>query len=259
VRTAIALNEIGERAYADQVVAHQAKIGSAADHKALLHLASDLNLAGTQFWLAHNAPRGARVNPAARYPAPDWRPLKGWRVDKALAFAHTLQESNFRTQVVSPAGAYGLMQVRPGTAGDMARSHGEAFTPDLLKEPAYNLEYGQRYLEFLRDDGSTGGHLLKVIAAFNAGPVPVAQWNARAFDRGDPLLYIESLPYWETRGYLPIILRNYWIYEQQEGKTSASRDALAQGMWPRFPGARGPAAVRLERPSSGAARTPLSP
>jgi len=246
VRLAIALNEIGERNYADQVVSHQAKIGTAADHKALLHLASDLGLAGTQFWLAHNAPSGASVNPAARYPIPDWRPLGGWRVDKALAYAHALQESNFRTQVVSPAGAYGVMQVRPGTAGDMARSRGEVFAPEQLKEPAYNLEYGQRYLEFLRDNGATGGHLLKVIAAFNAGPVPVAEWNVRAFDRGDPLLYIESLPYWETRGYLPIILRNYWIYEQQEGRGSPSREALAQGMWPRFPGARGPAAVRLE-------------
>jgi len=53
--------------------------------------------------------------------------------------------------------------------------------------------------------------------------------------RGDPLLYIESIPYWETRGYVPIVLRNYWIYEEEAGKGSASRLALAQGLWPRFP------------------------
>lgn len=85
-----------------------------------------------------------------------------------------------------------------------------------------------------------------MIAAYNAGPAPVAEWNGRAFDRGDPLLYIESIPYWETRGYVPIILRNYWVYEQKEGKTSASREALAQGLWPKFPGARGASAVRIE-------------
>ncbi|HEX8534603.1 MAG TPA: lytic transglycosylase domain-containing protein [Allosphingosinicella sp.] len=252
VRAAIALNELGERNLADETIRHQARLGTAAEHEALIHLASDLNLAGTQFWLAHNAPAGARVNIAARYPEPDWQPVRGWRVDKALAFAHALQESNFRTQVVSPAGASGLMQVRPGTAGDIARSRGEPFDSKQLSEPAYNLEYGQTYLESLRDNGGTGGLLPKVIAAYNAGPVPVAEWNARAFDGGDPLLYIESLPYWETRGYVPIILRNYWIYEQKEGKESASRKALVQGLWPKFPGARGPSAVRLE-PRAGTA------
>ncbi|MDP9413334.1 MAG: lytic transglycosylase domain-containing protein [Pseudomonadota bacterium] len=249
VRAAIALNELGERALADEMISHQAKIGSASEHEALLHLASDLNLPGTQFWLAHNVPQGARVNMAARYPMPNWRPASGWRVDQSLAYAHALQESNFRTQVVSPAGAHGLMQVRPGTAGDMARSRGEAFDPSQLSDPAFNLEYGQRYLEYLRDNGGTSGLLPKVIAAYNAGLVPVGEWNARGIDDGDPLLYIESIPYWETRGYVPTVLRNYWIYEQQAGKDSATRDALVQGLWPRFPGLPGAKAVRLERRS----------
>jgi hypothetical protein len=84
-----------------------------------------------------------------------------------------------------------------------------------------------------------------VIAAYNAGPLPISEWNARRIDDGDPLLYIESIPYWETRGYVPIVLRNYWVYEQKSGKDSASRKALAQGMWPKFPGASGPSAVRM--------------
>lgn len=251
VRAAIALNELGERALADEMISHQAKIGSASEHEELLHLASDLNLPGTQFWLAHNVPQGARVNMAARYPMPNWRPASGWRVDQSLAYAHALQESNFRTQVVSPAGAHGLMQVRPGTAGDMARSRGEAFSPSQLSDPIFNLEYGQRYLEYLRDNGGTSGLLPKVIAAYNAGLVPVSEWNARGIDDGDPLLYIESIPYWETRGYVPTVLRNYWIYEQQAGKDSGTRDALVQGLWPRFPGLAGAKAVRLERRSAG--------
>ena len=52
------------------------------------------------------------------------------------------------------------------------------------------------------------------------GPAPIAEWNAR-YDQSDPLLYIESIPYWETRGYVPIILRNYWIYEERGGDRSA--------------------------------------
>jgi soluble lytic murein transglycosylase len=246
VRAAIAFAEIGETDLADQYLRFQARIGSAADHNALLHLAADLNLAGTQFWLAHNAPRGASVNVAARYPRPDWQPSRGFRVDRSLLLAHALQESNFRTSVVSPAGATGLLQVRPGTAGDIARARGEAFSPALLSIPSANMEFGQTYIEGLRDNAATGGLLLKVIAAYNAGPVPVAEWNSRRFDKGDPLLYIESIPYWETRGYVPIVLRNYWIYEQEGGKNGGSREALVQGLWPRFPGLPGARAVRLQ-------------
>ena len=245
VRAAIALAEIGEAELADQLVRHQARIGAPSEHEALIHLAADLDLAGTQYWLAHNVPRGTSVNFAARYPRPDWRPTRGWRVDPSLAFAHALQESNFRSSVVSPAGAVGLMQVRPGTAGDIARARGEPFSRDQLTSPSANIEFGQSYIELLRDHHATGGLLPKVIAAYNAGPVPVAEWNTRRFDRGDPLLYIESLPYWETRGYVPIVLRNYWIYEEASGKKAGTREALAQGMWPRFPGLSGAQAVRL--------------
>lgn len=253
VRAAIALNEIGERALADEAIKHQARI-SPGDHNALLHLASDLNLPATQFWLAHNAPRGTKVNISARYPMPDWRPTGGWRVDPALVYAHALQESSFRTAVVSPAGAMGLMQVRPGTAADIARERDQSFDRDQLTNPAANIEYGQTYLESLRDASGTGGLLPKVIAAYNCGPAPVAEWNTRYRDQSDPLLYIESIPYWETRGYVPIILRNYWIYQEKEGEKSTSRPALVQNMWPRFPGLPGPTAVRLSSPTQVASR-----
>ena len=85
-----------------------------------------------------------------------------------------------------------------------------------------------------------------MIAAYNAGPAPVEAWNAQARDGGDPLLYIESIPYWETRGYVTTVLRNYWMYEGQTGKVSSpSRVALAQGLWPRFPGMAGASAIRI--------------
>ena len=249
VRAAIALAEIGERELADLFIRHQARIGG--DHDALVHLACGLDLPWTQFWLAHNAPSGTRVNIAARYPSPGWRPARGWRVDPSLVFAYALQESAFQTNAVSPAGAYGLLQVRPGTAGDIARSRGETFERSELIDPSQNIEFGQTYIESLRDSDATGGLLPKVIAAFNAGPVPVADWNARRFDQGDPLLYIESIPYWETRGYVPTVLRNYWIYEEEAGKDGGSRLALIQGLWPRFPGLPGARAIR-EKPEAAA-------
>ncbi len=81
--------------------------------------------------------------------------------------------------------------------------------------------------------------------------MPITEWNSRRFGEGDPLLYIESIPYWETRGYVPIVLRNYWIYQEKAGDEPASRRALVQGMWPRFPGLPGATAVRL---GTGASR-----
>jgi soluble lytic murein transglycosylase-like protein len=175
-------------------------------------------------------------------------PVGGWRVDRSLVYAHALQESRFRTNVVSPAGARGLMQVLPGTAAMISRNKGEAFMGSL-NDPSVNMEYGQSFIEQLRDRSETGGLLPKVIAAYNAGPAPVANWNARVRDSGDPLLYIESIPYWETRAYVATVLRNYWMYQLQAGEKTNSMNALAQGMWPRFPGMPGPMAVRLDRVS----------
>ena len=246
VRVAAALIEIGETELADEVVKRQARIGAPGEFAALTRLAGSFNLASTQIWLAHNVPPGTRPSVAARYPAPNWTPDGGWRVDKALVYAHTLQESSFRTDVVSKAGAYGLMQIRPGAASDMARQRGGASDRAALRRPSTNIELGQSYLEWLRDQSCTGGLLPKVIAAYNAGATPVTMWNAVARDGGDPLLYIESIPYWETRGYVVTVLRNYWIYEREGGKAaSPSRSALAQGLWPKFPGLPGAPAIRL--------------
>lgn len=251
VQVAAALVEIGEPELADEVIRHQAAIGEAQDYPALTRFAADLNLPETQLWLAHNGPAGAEPSVAARYPAPNWTPDGGWRVDKALVYAHALQESRFRRDVVSPAGAYGLMQIRPAAATDIARAQGHddgTYDRAALTKPSTNIEIGQSYLEQLRDQPATGGLLPKVIAAYNAGPVPVASWNTDPRDNADPLLYIESIPYWETRGYVVSVLRNYWMYESEEGKKSPSRAALAQDMWPRFPGLKGPEAVRINPP-----------
>lgn len=235
VKTAIALVEIGEESLADEVLRHQARIGNANDHAALLKLARELSLPRTQLWLAHHAPRGFKPDVQARFPAPKWKPDGGWRVDPALVYAHTLQESAFRSKAVSPANAIGLMQVRPGTAGDIARANGRTFQRAQLFKPSTNLEYGQSYLEYLSNSSITGGKLPKVAAAYNAGPGSVQRWNNEIQDKDDPLLYMESIPFVETRGYVSIILRNYWMYEQQAGIKSVSLGTLAQNKWPSFP------------------------
>ena len=224
---------------------HQARIGDAQHYAALTRLARDLGLASTQLWMAYNAPSGGRPDDASRYPTPKWTPANGWKVDPALVFAHALQESNFRTSVTSPAQARGLMQITPITV----RQHASSLSIDAgavdLTQPSVNLAFGQQNLEMLRDSGATQGLLPKIMAAYNAGLTPLSRWNYEIRDGGDPLLWIESIPYWETRGYVSVVLRNYWMYERQAGGRSDSRAGLAEGKWPRFPGLSGAQAVRV--------------
>ena len=237
VRRARELVAIGERRLAEDLLRHQARIGAPADHSALVEVARQLDLAGTQFWLAANGQRGARVEAASRYPMPAWAPVRGWRVEPSLAFAHAIQESNFQSGAVSPIGAVGLLQVRPGTASDMARAAGIPYSTAALYDPAYNLEFGQSFIERMRSSAYTGGQLPKVIASYNAGPLPVGRW-AYIQDKGDPVLWIESIPYWETRYYVPAVMRNLWVYEGLARREPDSLKALAQHRWPAFPAAR---------------------
>lgn len=245
VRIAVALAEIDRDGLADEILRHQATIGDPRQYKQLSRLARELGLPSTQLWMAHNAPRGARAEPALRFPAPKWQPTTGWKVDPALAYAHALQESNFRAAVVSPAGAKGLMQIMPIAAREHAPSLNMNASYANLADPSVNLAFGQSALESLRDSRATGGLLPKIMAAYNAGLTPVTRWNSEINDQGDPLLYMESIPYWETRGYVAIVMRNYWMYERQAGGASESRAALAQGLWPTFPGLSGGEGVRL--------------
>jgi soluble lytic murein transglycosylase-like protein len=239
VRIAVALMEIGRDKLASDVLLHQARIGDPSSYAALSRLARDLGMPGTQLYMAHNAPSGGRADPAAYYPAPKWTPSNGWQVDPALAFAHALQESNFREAAVSPANAKGLMQITPITIRQHAPSLGLSASAVDITEPRVNLAFGQRNLEMLRDAPATRGELPKIMAAYNAGLTPVIRWGQEVRDGGDPLLWMESIPYWETRSYVAIVMRNYWMYERQAGAESSSRTALAQNSWPMFPGVRG--------------------
>ena len=257
-RRAAALVEIGQLGLADRELRHLAATAPADAYPAILRLAARLDLPATQYSLATRPPVGLEAPLSARYPAPDWVPYRGWRVPRGLAFAHALQESAFITSATSRVGAKGLMQLMPDTralvAARIARENPELLQGPLgpkgswgdMADPAYNFELGQTYLEVLGRMGLTGGLLPKVIAAYNAGPGAVQTWNRTLDDQGDPLLFIESIPYRETRHYVEIVLRNLWMYELRDGLAPASLDAIAQGLWPRLPGLGGELAVKRD-------------
>ena len=245
VRAAVMLSEIGEDALADEMLRHQVRIGNPGQYQPLSRLVRSLGMPAAQLWMAYNVPAGGRAEPAARFPTPKWTPVNGWKVDPALVYAHALQESVFRINATSQTGAKGLMQIMPAAARDHAAGLGVAGNARDLAKPEVNLAFGQQHLEMLRNAPGTQGLLPKVMAAYNAGLTPITRWKSEIKDKGDPLLWMESVPYWETRGYVNIVMRNYWMYERQAGGPSESRMALAQGMWPTFPGLTGSLGLRM--------------
>ena len=246
VRVAVALSEVGEDGLADEVLRHQARIGDPSEFEPLTRLARDLGLPATQLWMAYNAPYGVRPEPATRFPTPKWTPVGGWKVDPGARLCARLAGiavSRFGRQPGRCA----------GPDADHAGHRAAACVPELhvsgsatdLNKPEVNLAFGQIHLDMLKDSSGTQGLLPKVMAAYNAGLSPVTRWNTQVNDQGDPLLWMESIPYWETRGYVNIVMRNYWMYERQAGGPSESRVELAQGMWPTFPGLTGSQGVRM--------------
>lgn len=247
-KRAAALVEIGQLGLADRELRYMAATGPTANYPALMRLAARLNLPATQYWLARHPPEGIDPPLSTRFPDPEWRPAHGWRVDRGLVFAHALQESAFITDATSRAGAKGVMQLLPSTAkrvsARMADGTEVMVVARDLGDPAFNIDCGQAYLEELRDTSYTAGLLPKVIAAYNAGPGSIQKWNTTLRDNGDPLLFIESIPFVETRHYVEVVMRNYWMYQLRAGQQPTSIDALASGLWPKFPGMPGATAVK---------------
>jgi len=148
----------------------------------------------------------------------------GGTVEHALLFAITRQESAFDRDAVSRAGARGLMQLMPATAGDIANKLQLPFSAErLTADGTYNVLLGRAYLETLIDD--FGGSYALAIAGYNAGPGRVRQWLR---DYGDPrggkidmVDWIENIPISETRNYVQRVLENLQIYRGQVGRNSA--------------------------------------
>lgn len=178
---------------------------------------------------------------AALYPVPSWKPQQGYIVDRALLFAVMRQESHFDAKAESSAGARGLMQIMPQTAKFISNNYPEGEDEDgtELFDPVSNTAMGQKYLGHLLADESVHGDLFLLAAGYNAGPAKAAEWKKRIDDRGDPLLFLESIPSRETRGFVVRVLANMWIYQQRLGQSSPSLDAVAAGDWPQYGGVDG--------------------
>ncbi|MBI3181960.1 MAG: transglycosylase SLT domain-containing protein [Myxococcales bacterium] len=136
-------------------------------------------------------------------------------LDPYLIWAVMRRESAFRPEVASAADARGLMQVIPPTAEAIARETNEEVpSPEELFAPEVNLRLASWYLSALR---RRFGHPALAVAAYNAGPGPVVKWaNERAELPLD--LWVEEIPYKETRGYVKQVVADYFVYRSLYGE-----------------------------------------
>ena len=134
------------------------------------------------------------------------------KISPAMLFALIRQESAFNRKARSPSDAFGLMQLIPSTAREMAKKIRQPFRGyrDLYNVKT-NIHLGTRYFKNLlsRYEGS----FILAAAAYNAGGTPVKKWQS-VLDTTRPLDFIENIPYEETRTYVRLLIRNFIIYNK---------------------------------------------
>jgi len=170
-----------------------------------------------------SAARGVLLN--GLFPVPAYGPADGYKIDHSLVLAFARIESRFQIAATSPVGARGLMQVMPATARALGVKQ-----VDTLNDPSVALSVGQKYIAQLLD--SLGGNLVALGGAYNAGPGAVTRWRETKDGKDDPLLFVESIPVYETRSYVKRLMLYHWLYRRRFGEDAPSLDQTARGGWP---------------------------
>lgn len=142
---------------------------------------------------------------------------KANKLDEAWVYGLIRQESRFVNVARSSVGAAGLMQIMPATGRWIAQRLGiKGFNIQSLNEPETNLRFGTWYLRHVQE--SLDGHPVLATAAYNAGPRRAQRWRD-----GKPMegaIYVESIPFDETRDYVKKVMSNAMYYALRFGQPS---------------------------------------
>jgi soluble lytic murein transglycosylase len=215
----------GESDYARREIGKLGLLKEGASSRALWAVAASYSRAGLP-QVSHTFPKFRVFDWLSHYPVGKWR--EAWEIayprpfsdvvereakkngiPPALAYAVMREESAFDPEVVSPARAFGLMQLIVPTAKKVARDVGIACDESLLARPETNVALGCRFLADLRARFPGNPHL--AVSAYNAGPGAPARWIA-ARESDDFDLWVEQIPYEETRRYTKRVLASYAAY-----------------------------------------------
>jgi len=236
-KRAIALIKASRKDLAEQELQTLIVGRSQSGQESLIAFAHHYNLPSVLMRLgnAFYQPQGSLYN-AALYPLPSWEPSNGFRVDRALIYAIARQESRFNNLAQNPSGATGLMQLMPATANYISGKsiYDKAEGQYQLMRPEINLKIGQKYIEELLSHPVVKGDLLSLAMAYNAGPGNLSKWKRERSNINDPLLFIETIPFTETRAFVERVMANYWIYQMRLNQDTPSLNALAEGRWAQY-------------------------
>jgi len=242
VLRAKALASVNERELAENELRALITTMDTDARPAILSLASEMGLANLQVRLASLKSLSPEEKLFAQYPMPSWLVSAQTIIDPSLMLSMARQESSFRDEVTSHMGAVGMMQMLPSTARHvegtlsaetiaLASNDGAVPLSKQLDDPAVNVRLGAEYVSLLARQPMVKNSLIPLIAAYNAGPGTVQNWQKLARNINDPLLYIESIPYPETRNYVMQVMAHQWVYQTLMGQPTLSREALARGEW----------------------------
>ena len=176
------------------------------------------NVGGKEFGvaLARRAALKGHHDIGCAYPLPEEITLPH-HPEQALILAVIRQESNFKVDAVSRAGAKGLMQLLPSTARSVARKKGVRFRHhDLKSNPNLNVTLGSSYLSNLIKKFK--GSYALAVASYNAGPRNTKRWIRQYGDprhpKTDLIDWIEQIPFGETRNYVQRVLETTYVYRK---------------------------------------------
>lgn len=151
-------------------------------------------------------------------------------LNPALIYGLIRRESAFNENARSPVGARGLMQIMPATGRYIAKQLKEKWrSKKSLFNPETNLKYGSFYYKQLLDQFN--GHYALAAAAYNAGPHRVKRWLP-SDNRMDADIWVETIPYKETRGYVSAVLTYALIYQKQLKADSLTMDGFMREVLP---------------------------
>ncbi len=144
------------------------------------------------------------------------------QLDEAWMYGLIRQESRFMADARSRVGAMGLMQLMPATARWVAGRVGmKDLVMDRVIDVPTNLNLGAYYLRHVLDDL---GHPVLATAGYNAGPGRARRWRAEVPLEG--AIYVETIPFTETRDYVKKVMTNAWFYARQMGAPNVSLKAM---------------------------------
>jgi soluble lytic murein transglycosylase len=233
----------GETDFARREIGRLAQDGAPPD---ALWAAAFLHSRSGAFALSHAIPRARVSDWQAHYPAGRWREpweiafprpyaiavdreTKRSGIPASLAYAIMREESAFDPDAVSPSRAYGLMQLIMPTARHVAKAMGRSCDETSLHDPDVNVALGSRFLADLRGRFPGNPHL--AIPSYNAGPGALQRWiTARPSDDFD--LWVEQIPYDETRRYTKRVMTSYaaylFLYEKEAFDSALRLPKLVQ-------------------------------